>query len=73
MFYHKYFLIMHDLKTNFNKIFNITKSFFKDTLNADNNFYPYSRKPKMFDYEIITLSILGESMGIDSEIISLVN
>ena len=32
---------MHNLKTNFDKIFNITKSFFKDTIDADFNFYRY--------------------------------
>jgi hypothetical protein len=58
---------MHNLKTNFDKIFNITKSFFEDSINADYNFYSYPRKPKMSDCEIITLSILGESIGIDSE------
>ena len=45
---------MHNLKTNFDKIFNITKSFFNDTIDADCNFYPYPRKPIMSDCEIIT-------------------
>jgi hypothetical protein len=58
---------MHNLKTNFDKIFNITKSFFNDNIDSDYNFHPYPRKPKMSDCEIITLSILGESIGIDSE------
>ena len=58
---------MHNLKTNFDKIFNITKSFFNGSINADYNFYHYPRKPKMSDCEIINLSILGESIGIDSE------
>ena len=58
---------MHNLKTNFDKIFDITKSFFGDSLNADDNFFFYPRKPKMSDCEIITLSIVGESIGIDSE------
>ena len=58
---------MHNLKTNFDKILDITKSFFHHSINADYNFYSYPRKPKMSDCEIITLSILGESMGIDSE------
>ena len=58
---------MHNLKTNFDKIFDITKSFFNGSINADYNFYNYPRKPKMSDCEIITLSILGESIGIDSE------
>ena len=67
MFNHKYFLIMHNLKSNFDKIFNITKSFFKDSIDADDNYYFYPNKPKMSDCEIITLSIVGESLGIDSE------
>ena len=58
---------MDNLKTNFDKILDITKSFFKDSINADDNFYFYPRKPKMSDCEIITLSVLGESIGIDSE------
>lgn len=58
---------MHNLKTNFDKIFDIAKSFFCDSLNADDNFFFYPRKPKMSDCEIITLSIVGESIGIDSE------
>jgi len=65
--YHKYTFIMHNLKTNFDKILDITKSFFQDSLNADGNYYFYSNKPKMSDCEIITLSILSESIGIDSE------
>jgi hypothetical protein len=63
----KHFLIMHNLKTNFDKIFDITKSFFQDSINADYNFQFYPRNPKMSDCEIITLSILGESIGVDSE------
>ena len=58
---------MHNLKSNFDKIFNITKSFFKDSIDADDNYYFYPNKPKMSDCEIITLSIVGESLGIDSE------
>jgi|GEM_PF-1735342 len=58
---------MHNLKTNFDKIFDIAKSFFCDSLNGDDNFFFYPRKPKMSDCEIITLSIVGESIGIDSE------
>ncbi len=58
---------MHNLKTNFDKILNITKSFFKDSLDADDNYYFYPKKPKMSDCEIITLSMPGEALGIDSE------
>lgn len=62
IFHHKNFLIMHNLKTNFDKIYDITKSFFDGSINADYNFYNYPWKPKMSDCEIITLSILDESM-----------
>jgi len=58
---------MHNLKTNFDKLFDITKSFFNGSINADCNFYHYPRKPKMSDCEIIALSLSGESIGIDSE------
>jgi hypothetical protein len=67
LFHHKTSSGMHDLKTNFDKIFNIVKSFLNDSLNADDNLSFYPRKPKMTDCEIITLSIVGECMGIDSE------
>ncbi len=58
---------MHNLKTNFDKIFGIAKSCFNDSINADDNFYSYPGKPKMSDCEIIAMSILCESIGIDSE------
>lgn len=66
-FNHKNYLLMHNLKTNFDKILDITKSFFHESLNADGNYYFYPRKPKMSDCEIIALSILGETISIDSE------
>jgi len=65
--HHKYTFVMHNLKTNFDKIFHITKLFFKDSIDSDCNLQFYPKKPKMSDCEIITLSILGESVGIDSE------
>ncbi len=58
---------MHNLNTNFDKILDITKSFFQGSLNADDNYYFYPNKPKMSDCEVITLSVLCESIGIDSE------
>jgi len=65
--HHKYTSNMHNLKTNFDKFFNITKSVFKDRLNQSDNFYFYPNKPKLSDCEIIALSVTGESLGIDSE------
>lgn len=67
LIHHKYTSNMHNLKTNFDKFFNITKSVFKDRLNQSDNFYFYPKKPKLSDCEIIALSVTGESLGIDSE------
>jgi hypothetical protein len=65
--HHKSTSDMHNLKTNFDKFFNITKSVFKDRLNESDNFFFYPNKPKLSDCEIIALSVTGESIGIDSE------
>ena len=67
IFNQKHSFIMHNLKTNFDKILDITKSFFQSSLNADGNYYFYPNKPKMSDCEVIALSILCETIGIDSE------
>ena len=64
---HKNTSIMHNLKSNFDKFFNITKSIFSTRINNFNNFFNYPNRPKMSDCEIIALSITGESIGIDSE------
>jgi len=58
---------MHNLKTNFDKFFNITKKVFKDNLNSCDNFFFYPNKPKLSGCEIIALSVTGKSLGIDSE------
>ena len=58
---------MHNLKANFDKIFEIVKNTFNNTYNTDLNFSDYPNKPKMSDCEIIALSITSESIGIDSE------
>jgi len=58
---------MHNLKTNFDKFFNITKSVFKDRLNKSENFFSYPNIPKLSDCEIIALSVSGESISIDSD------
>jgi len=67
MFNHNKFLIVHNLKTNFDKIFGITKSFFKGSVNDDYNLQFYPNKPKMSDCEIIAMAVLCESIGIDSK------
>jgi hypothetical protein len=65
--HHKFTSNMHNLKTNFDKFFDITKLVFKDRLNKSDNFYLYLNEPKLSDCEIIALSVTGESIGIDSE------
>ncbi len=59
--------IMHNLKSNFDKFFNITKSIFINRINSFDNFFFYRNKPKMSDCQIIALAITGETLGIDSE------
>jgi len=41
---------MHNLKSNFDKILNITKSFYQGSIDADDNYYFYPNKPKMSDF-----------------------
>jgi len=61
------YLLMHNLKTNFDKFFGITKSFFSNSTNEFDNFQSYIRNPKMSDCQIIALALTAESIGIDSE------
>ena len=65
--YHNKTSAMHNLRTNFDKFFDLTKSIFKDRINSSGNLRFYSNKPKMTDCEIIALSLTSESLGIDSE------
>ena len=58
---------MHNIKTNFDKFYQIVKSSFPAQLNEDDNLQFYPNKPKMNDCSIIALSICAESIGIDSE------
>ena len=58
---------MHNLKTNFDKIYRIVKSSLSDKLDNSDNLQFYPRLPKLNDCSIIALSICCESLGIDSE------
>ena len=62
---HKNTSIMHNLKSNFDRFFNITKSVFKNRIDCNDNFSPYRRKPKLSDCQIIAFAVTGESLGID--------
>jgi Transposase DDE domain len=58
---------MHNLRANFDKIFQICKTHLSDYIFDGDNFYKYPNRPKMSDLEIVTLSITAESLSIDSE------
>jgi hypothetical protein len=58
---------MHNIKTNFDKFYEIVKSSLQIKLNEDDNLKFYPNKPKMNDCSIIALCICAESIGIDSE------
>lgn len=58
---------MHDLSSNFQKFYKITKEALGKDLNKDGNLQSYSYKPKMSDARIIALSLCCEALGIDSE------
>lgn len=59
--------LMHNIKANFDKIFNICKHHLSEHCNDENNFRHYKNGPKMSDLQIVALSITAESLGIDSE------
>ena len=59
--------VMHNLKTNFDRFFDITKSVFKNQVNSFDNFFNYRNRPKLSDCQIIALTVTSESIGIDSE------
>lgn len=65
--FHKNTEPMHDLKANFDKIFPIVNESLADFLNQDRNLQFYSNKPNMPDAHIISLALLQEALGIDSE------
>jgi hypothetical protein len=65
--YHKNTSDMHNLKSNFDKFFDITKCVFENRINHFYNFTPYRNRPKMSDCEIIALALTVEALGIDSE------
>jgi hypothetical protein len=58
---------MHNIKTNFDIIFDICKSIFNDEIIDDGNFFKYPNKPKMSDIQLVALSLTAESLSIDSE------
>ena len=62
-----YKISMHNLYTNFVKILDICKLFSKDLVNEQGNIPRPGVVPRFSDLEIVSLSIVSEAMGIDSE------
>ena len=58
---------MHNLKSNYDKFLPIVKESLKDYMLPDGNFQYYRNKPKLSDIEVVTLAVLAESLGVDSE------
>lgn len=58
---------MHNIKTNFGRIYRICKTFFKGDIDRKGNFEFYPKSPLMADLEIVALSCTMEALGIDSE------
>jgi len=58
---------MHNLKENFDRVLPIIQTLLKNDLKADGNIIKPGPKPKFSDLEIITLSLISDSLLIDSE------
>jgi len=65
--YHNKTSIMHNLRSNFDKFLELTKSVFKGRINDSGNLIFYPNKPIMTDCEIIALSFSSEALKIDRE------
>jgi hypothetical protein len=58
---------MHNIKGNFDKIFQTIKSFNLNDFDANGNVPKVGRKPQFSDLEVISLNLAAEYMSIDSE------
>jgi hypothetical protein len=58
---------MHNIKGNFDKIFQTIKSMQLKDFDKDGNISKVGRKPQFSDLEVISLNITAEYMSIDSE------
>lgn len=58
---------MHNLRENFDKVFPIIQALLKNDVNEAGNVHKPGPKPKFSDLEIITLSLVSDSLLIDSE------
>jgi hypothetical protein len=58
---------MHNIKTNFGKLYEIVKKSLRAKLHADDDLQFYPNKPKMNDCNMIALALCTEASGIDAE------
>lgn len=58
---------MHNIKTNFGRIYRICKEFFEGEVDTKGNFQFYPKPASMADLEIVALACTMEALGIDSE------
>lgn len=59
--------LMHDLKTNFDKILPIVNQTLADQTDTEGNLQFYPNPPKLSDAAVISLALLQEALSIDSE------
>lgn len=58
---------MHNIKTNFGRIYRICKEFFEGEVDTKGNFQFYPKPASMADLEVVALACTMEALGIDSE------
>lgn len=58
---------MHNIRTNFGRIYRFCKQFFEGEADQQGNLQFYPRSPRMADLKVIALSCTMEALGIDSE------
>jgi len=58
---------MHNIKANFDKLFEVIKEIMGNEIGADGNFLRPGPKPRFTDIEVIILGLTSECLSIDSE------
>lgn len=58
---------MHNINTNFDRIYGISKEFFEKETDIKKNYKFYPVQPKINDLEVISLVCFMEALGIDSD------
>ncbi len=58
---------MHNIKTNFDKIFEVVKEILSEEVNEKGNYTRPGVVPRFSDIEVISLSLTSECLSIDSE------